>query len=87
MLCRESTKVLLLKILQLANLNQALKCHVSATKYLFIKKYQSFSIGINWWGHVAKITKTFTKMVKSVLFYRKIAGEGAGGWGVGGQAK
>ena len=39
MLCRESTEVSLLKILLLANLNQALKCHVSATKNLFIKKY------------------------------------------------
>ena len=50
MLYRESIEVLLLKFSLLTNLNWVFKCHVSATKNLFIKKYQSFPIGINWWG-------------------------------------
>ena len=68
MLCGESVELLLLKFLLLANLNWA-------TKNFFIKKYQSFPIGVNWWRTFwAKMTKNSIKMAKSVFFDQNSGG-------------
>ena len=76
MLYRESIEVLLLKFSLLANLNWVFKCHVSATKNLFIKKYQF----PNWDQLVGdilgKLAKNFIKIVKSVFFDQNSGGGG-----------